>query len=312
MAGASFSRASRLVTRLASTPPPESGTSSQPHLSQQRARLAWRRASCAAFFATASFTGTSAPLPEYISSGVCPRKAQCGISELWAATYVETWRQTAATLSNVFRNIGLGRRQHGRWKTGLCQPIWSRRFGWLAARLVAETLKDGFGWPPRPSRTVLPWANCRFESEPRRLVRGLDGALVDADVVRLGSLDGTDSRWFEVRVAGPAALLVAKVHKIDDRQGTGRQSDKDALDALRLLRGTDTDDLAARFRSLLDDSKSAEFAEAAVTLLRTQFGTRGGVGIEMATRSAGPLADADELAGSSLALADDLLDALKR
>ena len=107
-------------------------------------------------------------------------------------------------------------------------------------------------------------------------------------------------------MAGPAALLVAKLHKIDDRQGTGRQSDKDALDAFRLLRGTDTDDLAARFRTLLEDSKSAEVAEAAVSLLRTQFGTRAGVGIEMATRSAGPLADADELAGSSLALADEL------
>ena len=149
--------------------------------------------------------------------------------------------------------------------------------------------------------------------DPRvaRIVRGLDGALVDADVMHLGSLDATDSRWFEVRVAGPAALLVAKLHKIDDGQGTGRQSDKDALDALRLLRGTDTGDLAVRFRALLDDSKSAEVADASLTLLRTQFGTRGGVGIVMATRSAGPLVDADELAGSSLALADDLLKTLK-
>jgi len=149
--------------------------------------------------------------------------------------------------------------------------------------------------------------------DPRaaRIVRGLDGALVDADVMILGSLDGADSREFTVRVAGPAALLVAKLHKIDDRQGTGRQSDKDALDALRLLRGTDTGDLAVRFRALLDDSKSAEVAEAALTLLRTQFGTRGGVGIVMATRSAGPLVDAGELAGSSLALADDVLKALK-
>jgi hypothetical protein len=150
--------------------------------------------------------------------------------------------------------------------------------------------------------------------DPRaaRIVRGLDGALVDADVMNLGSLDGADSRWFEVRVAGPAALLVAKLHKIDDRRETGRQSDKDALDAFRLLRGTDTGDLAVRFRTLLDDSKSAEVAEAAVALLRAQFGTRRGVGIEMANRSAGPLADADEIAGSSLALANDLFEALKR
>ncbi len=38
-------------------------------------------------------------------------------------------------------------------------------------------------------------------------------------------------------VAGPAALIVAKAHKIMDREGdVDRRSDKDALDGYRLLR----------------------------------------------------------------------------
>jgi hypothetical protein len=54
---------------------------------------------------------------------------------------------------------------------------------------------------------------------------------VDADLMHLVALEPTsDPRGFEVRVAGPAALLVAKLHKIGDRHGTGRQSDKDALE----------------------------------------------------------------------------------
>lgn len=51
-------------------------------------------------------------------------------------------------------------------------------------------------------------------------MKGLDGAIVDADPMRIESLEATDMRTYDMRVAGPAALLVAKVHKIADRLGT--------------------------------------------------------------------------------------------
>ena len=149
------------------------------------------------------------------------------------------------------------------------------------------------------------------DANAARIVKGLDGAVVDADILRLGALELEDKRSFEVRVAGPAALLVAKVHKIHDRRNTGRQSDKDALDVLRLLRGTETDDLAARYRRLLDDARSTEAAKAGLELLAAQFAVPSGTGIEMAVRSVGELADADEIAGSCMALSGDLLEALK-
>ena len=150
------------------------------------------------------------------------------------------------------------------------------------------------------------------DARSARIVRGLDGVVVDADVMRIAALDDTDPRGHAIRVAGPAALLVAKVHKIGERQSTLRQSDKDALDVLRLLRGTSTDDLAARYRALLSDARSAEAAARASALLGEQFGRRAGAGVEMAIRSAGPLADPDELAASCELLSNDLLAALGR
>ena len=150
------------------------------------------------------------------------------------------------------------------------------------------------------------------DSRAARIVKGLDGAIVDADVMRLPALDAADPRAFDVRVAGPAALLVAKLHKISERRGTDRQSDKDALDVLRLLRGTAHDDLAGRYQTLLADARSAETAHAGRALLRDLFTGRAGIGVQMAVRSVGALVDADEIAASCEALAGDLDAALTR
>lgn len=148
------------------------------------------------------------------------------------------------------------------------------------------------------------------DSKAARIVKGLEGALVDADVMRLTSLDPADTRAFDIRVAGPAALLIAKVHKISERHGTNRKSDKDALDVLRLLRGTETDDVAFRYQKLMNDERCAKSATSGRALLEAQFAVRNGIGIEMAIRSAGPLASAAEIAASCEALVSDLLSAI--
>lgn len=149
--------------------------------------------------------------------------------------------------------------------------------------------------------------------DPRaaRIVHGLEGAVVDADVMTLAALEANDARTIDIRVAGAAALLVAKVHKISERKGTTRQNDKDALDVLRLLRGTDTEDIAARYEKLLVDTRSTEVAKAARELFATQFSKPNGLGVQMAIRSAGVLADPAEIAASCEALSGDLLRALK-
>jgi hypothetical protein len=149
------------------------------------------------------------------------------------------------------------------------------------------------------------------DSRAARMVQGLEAAIVDAETMKIASLEENDLRSFDMRVAGPASLLVAKVHKINDRQGSSRKSDKDALDVLRLLRGTETNELVSRYQKLLSDHRSAEAAKAGRTLLESLFGKRTGIGVEMAIRSAGVLADADEIAASCVALAGDFLGALK-
>ena len=69
-----------------------------------------------------------------------------------------------------------------------------------------------------------------------RIARGLEPALVDSALVTITALESGDSRTFELRVAGPAALLMAKAIKISERLEQAdaqpdRLKEKDALDA---------------------------------------------------------------------------------
>ena len=150
------------------------------------------------------------------------------------------------------------------------------------------------------------------DAHSARIVRGLDGIIVDSDVMSVAALDSSDDRMVDIRVAGSAALLVAKVHKIRDRSGTPRSTDKDALDVLRLLRGTSTDDLASRMHRLLSDDNARPVAEKALDLLGLQFANRAGEGIKMAIRAVGVLDDPAGIAASCEVLAGDLLRAMGR
>jgi len=69
-----------------------------------------------------------------------------------------------------------------------------------------------------------------------RTATGLEGCVVDNNVMTITALDRNDHRACDVRVAGTAALLVAKIHKIHERLGTpGRLQNKDAHDIYRML-----------------------------------------------------------------------------
>jgi len=136
--------------------------------------------------------------------------------------------------------------------------------------------------------------------------------LVDRSSMPLASLDERDSRSFDVRVAGPGALLVAKLHKIADRSADDRRrSDKDALDILRLLRGVTTLALAASVRALLADERSSEVTSEALEHLTRLFGSAAAEGSQMAVRSAELLENPAEIAASCTALAGDLLATLQ-
>jgi hypothetical protein len=53
--------------------------------------------------------------------------------------------------------------------------------------------------------------------EVARKARGLEAALVDKATRTIGALDPEDRRSFDIAVAGPTALLVAKLHKVGER-----------------------------------------------------------------------------------------------
>lgn len=85
-----------------------------------------------------------------------------------------------------------------------------------------------------------------------RIARGLEPALVDNAPLTVTALESSDSRNMEIAVAGPAALLVAKLVKISERaKQVDRQPDrlkaKDALDAFRILQAVEIDVLVAGF-----------------------------------------------------------------
>jgi len=53
-----------------------------------------------------------------------------------------------------------------------------------------------------------------------RRATGLEAAIVDNAPRTITAVDPTDRRRLEVKVAGPAALLIAKMHKLSDRAHT--------------------------------------------------------------------------------------------
>lgn len=149
-------------------------------------------------------------------------------------------------------------------------------------------------------------------SRAARKARGLEAALVDNTPMEIRALEGRDDRRFELAVAGPAALLVAKLHKLAERQGAvDRLQDKDALDVLRLLRETETEALATTMRELLANERSAQVTHESIDHLLALFGADGAAGSQMAARAAQPLEDPATIAGSVTALAADLLHAVE-
>ena len=56
------------------------------HVSQDADRFASRRARRAAAVRDVKPAGTASPVPKYISSGVCPRNAECGSTVLYSWT----------------------------------------------------------------------------------------------------------------------------------------------------------------------------------------------------------------------------------
>lgn len=143
-----------------------------------------------------------------------------------------------------------------------------------------------------------------------RKARGLEAALIDNALIDVASLDSGDPRSYRILVAGPSALLVAKLHKLGERgeRNPERLKPKDAHDVLRLLRGVETQTFAVGLERLRADALSASVTREAIQHLRDLFGRAGALGSRLAAEAAAGLEPADTVTASCAALANDLLD----
>lgn len=147
-----------------------------------------------------------------------------------------------------------------------------------------------------------------------RRATGLEGTIVDNANEAIRSLDPqVDGRSFTVRLAGPGALLVAKLHKIGERSAKGgtRLRDKDAHDIYRLMVAVDTPDLEQRMSLLRRESFSAAVTEQALNYLAELFAAGPqATGSTMAGRAEAGVGEPETVAASVSVLAQDLLDAV--
>jgi hypothetical protein len=67
---------------------------------------------------------------------------------------------------------------------------------------------------------------------------GVEGTLVDHDLIEIGALDAAEPRVVSVAVGGPAALIVAKAFKLGQRLDNPRRFSRrtPALNGPRLMR----------------------------------------------------------------------------
>ena len=168
------------------------------------------------------------------------------------------------------------------------QPgIYRRRDGAQVDLLVPATV----GGPGRRGARLSVHGN-----RAAMKVHGLEGALVSHSSRMISSLVPGERRTSIVKVAGPAALLVAKVHKIAERIDSPSRRialDKDAFDIFRLLRSHEI---------------SSTVTLEALSVFKDLFGALSGVGTELVVRHVAGLEDTELIAASSVALSQDLLD----
>lgn len=190
--------------------------------------------------------------------------------------------------------------------TAIQPGIWRNPEGGQVDLLVPEALGGEGG--RRGARLGPPHGN-----KVARRVRGLEAALVDAKPEPIRALEPGDDRMFEIAVAGPAGLLVAKLHKIAERVAVAdvrRLDDKDALDVLRILTATETEALATTMHTLIEDELAGEVTRESVDHLRDLFAGEAGEGTQMAIRATAGLEDPDTIAARCSVLASDLAAAL--
>lgn len=169
--------------------------------------------------------------------------------------------------------------------------------------IVPEAVAAGHGRRSAPIRSHGPMAT--------RWAVGLEAALVDHAPMTISALDPMDARAITVEVAGTAAMLVAKAHKINDRvkdKKADRLSDKDASDVYRIMQSGRPVALGETLRSLRAHPIAGPVTATALDLIRELFGRRSGEGIVMAQRALAIAIPEPQVTAIAIAFTTALLD----
>jgi len=182
---------------------------------------------------------------------------------------------------------------------------------WLGAMdvpvdlMMPDTMSDpgatrGARTPPHSKRAI-------------RRAAGLEAAIVDNSPYEITALDHRDPRRFMMRVAGPAALLIAKMHKLGERNETNvaRLDDKDAHDVYRLLSAVPTESLAATLATLRETDLAGTATETGLHHFQELFAVGpDGLGCIMAGRAEELVGDPQFVSQAAASLAQDLIRSL--
>ncbi len=138
---------------------------------------------------------------------------------------------------------------------------------------------------------------------------GVEGALVDFDPIEIRALDPLDRRSAVVKVAGPAALLVAKAIKLGERlDKPHRLLPKDAGDIFRLYDAYDVEEMWARMAQVCGDERCEAVTAGAIGYLRTLFATPRSPGIRLAIEALSPIVGGDAVARVMVSYTRNLLE----
>ncbi|HUX65551.1 MAG TPA: GSU2403 family nucleotidyltransferase fold protein [archaeon] len=146
-----------------------------------------------------------------------------------------------------------------------------------------------------------------------RSAEGIEGCLVDHSIRVIGSDDPGDARSFEIFVAGPSAILIAKSFKIYERLEAGRTlKDKDSHDVYRLLSAVNMEVLTAGLAKLLTDPLSEEVTHRGLQYIQELFADGASApGSESAGRAEENIGSPETVAQSVAALAEELLSGMR-
>jgi len=156
-------------------------------------------------------------------------------------------------------------------------------------------------WLPPHAKTVA------------RITPGLEPALIDNTARELGALESKDERTHTIAVAGPAALIAAKMVKLEERLRdsllgrANRVRGKDALDVFRLLRAVQTNELVEGFALHRTEPHAERVSAASLHFLADNGRTATNF---LSTLAASEMPSDPTVAVSFAALTNDLLGAL--